>query len=147
MQDTLLRKPSASVSSLPSDPPPILLVEDDLAIRELILECLQSRGLNVIACSSAEHARRTMPPPPPPPALLITDIRLTGLSGADLAVIMRRHQPTLPVLFMSGITRSSANLHECLSGPHTEFIEKPFSLRTFSSLVETMIPIGRAATA
>jgi two-component system, cell cycle sensor histidine kinase and response regulator CckA len=145
MQDTALRKPPGSVSSSPHAPATILLVEDDLAICELILECLQSRGHHVIACSSAEHARRTMPNLPCPPELLITDIRLTGLSGADLAVIMRRHQPRLPVLFMSGVTRSSANLHECLAGPHTEFIEKPFSLRTFSALVETMVPLARPA--
>jgi DNA-binding NtrC family response regulator len=145
MQDTALRKPPASAASLPGSPASVLLVEDDLAICELILECLQSRGYHVIACSSAEHARRLIPGLPCPPALLITDIRLTGLSGADLAVIMRRHLPRLPVLFMSGITRASANLHECLAGPHTEFIEKPFSLRTFSALVETMVPVVRPA--
>jgi CheY-like chemotaxis protein len=59
-------------------------------------------------------------------SLLLTDLIMPGMTGAELAERVREHHPDLPVIFMSGyagdtVTRSGALALDAA------FLEKPFS--------------------
>jgi CheY-like chemotaxis protein len=78
----------------------ILLVEDDEGVRELLLDVLESEGFDVDTAATAEQAVERASHRPID--LLLSDIDLPGMSGAELAAHLRQHQPALRVILMSG---------------------------------------------
>jgi two-component system cell cycle sensor histidine kinase/response regulator CckA len=69
--------------------------------------------------------------------LVVTDLRMPGMSGEALAEHLRRRTPELPVLFMSGYT--SPRTGRRLPGP---FLAKPFSQDELLSQVERLLNGG-----
>jgi two-component system, cell cycle response regulator CpdR len=80
---------------------PVLVVDDEDDVREAIVEALACKGYNMLEAADAEtgllqlQARRDI-------RLLVTDIRLPGMNGIDLAILARRRWPRLRVIAMSG---------------------------------------------
>ncbi len=97
--------PSPSVPQ-GEEPPPLaaaararlLLVEDEPSIRDGLAEILSLLGHDVTAVASAEEALAAEGSYD----LLLTDLSLPGMSGAELAERLRAHQPALAVVMMSG---------------------------------------------
>jgi CheY-like chemotaxis protein len=80
----------------------ILYVEDDDFIRMDTAEMLQQSGHRVSEAGSAEEALAKLSPDSFD--LLLTDVGLPGLSGAELAKKARALDPQLPVIFATGNT-------------------------------------------
>jgi len=79
----------------------VLLVEDDVAARDVVTRILKSNGLRVKALPSGEAALDYLAEEPLPD-LLLTDVVMGGMSGVELAKRVRVNAPSLPVLFVSG---------------------------------------------
>jgi len=77
----------------------ILLVEDDDVIRDITTELLDSLGHVVQATDSAERALDLLSATT---TVLMTDIKLPGMSGEALAVLARQRFPHLAIVFASG---------------------------------------------
>jgi two-component system cell cycle sensor histidine kinase/response regulator CckA len=118
-------------------PETVLLVEDDYALRAALVRKLRSGGYQVLAAESGVHALVEMEGYLGQIGLLVTDVVLPGMSGADLARALRSRMPDLRVLFMSGYTDTSAHRDVPVGGPG--FLQKPFALETFASAVRTML--------
>jgi CheY-like chemotaxis protein len=106
----------------------VLLVEDEDLLRELVLECLETAGHVVQAFPSPELALRRSSGQSFD--LLITDLVMPGLSGAELADRVRLAQPRCRVIFMSGFTDKP---------PHAGsgvFLRKPFTPLELSRAVD-----------
>ncbi|HEY1609537.1 MAG TPA: response regulator [Paraburkholderia sp.] len=106
----------------------ILLVEDDPASRDALRELLGMLGLRCRTAGSAEEALALAASGHY--EVLLTDITLPGLSGADLARELRRDQPNLHVLMMSGYG-GSADIGGGLNGVHV--LPKPLDLSVLAS--------------
>ena len=104
---------------------PLLLVDDDEAVRRLLRTSLTRDGWIVHAKTSAEDALAWLDTTSEPPQILLTDIRMPGLSGVDLARAVRVRHPQLPVVFMTG---DSGHLLGHLEFEHAPCLAKPFSL-------------------
>ena len=74
------------------------------------------------------------------PDLLITDVVMPGMSGRVLVDRLRRIQPDLKVLYMSGYT-DEAIVHHGNLDPGTPFLHKPFNLRDLTSKIESLLRI------
>jgi CheY-like chemotaxis protein len=98
----------------------VLLVEDEDELRAIAEEALASIGLEVAAVSSAEVALMKLARSTLPFDVLVTDIRLPGLSGIELANGARVNQPDLPVLYMTGY--SDARIPD----PRDRVLRKPY---------------------
>ena len=95
----------------------LLLVEDDVSVRLLLREMLTELGYRVRTAASASAAL-TLVDGDLPCDLLITDLGLPDLDGADLAERLRERWPGLPVLFVSGhAERSTPNGEPSLAKP------------------------------
>lgn len=112
----------------------VLVVEDEDLVREVVTESLTSQGYRVIAVAGAEHALGINTPYD----LVVTDIVMPGQNGKELAEILRKTRPNLPILFMSGYTDS------ILSGldreaPHQGFLQKPFAVDVLCRKVRNLL--------
>ena len=103
----------------------VLIVDDDLAVRELLKDVLGTEGYEVIEASSGleaiDQVRRYRP------SAVLMDLMMPIMSGAE-ATILIESQPTaaaIPVLAMS----AGRNLTDVgLDVPADDFIPKPFDL-------------------
>jgi two-component system, cell cycle sensor histidine kinase and response regulator CckA len=119
----------------------ILLVEDQPQIKELSCRMLREQGYQVLGTTDARQALEICGHHPGPIHLLITDMVMPRMGGAELAQAARRLRPDMRVLYMSGYTDSSA-VH---SGERVPFLQKPFtphdlSRRVREALLATSAP-------
>jgi CheY-like chemotaxis protein len=83
-----------------------LLVDDEAVVRASTAEMLMELGYRVIEASSAEKAL-DMIAGGVKPDLVVTDHLMPGMTGADLARQLKRQQPGLPVLIISGYAENA----------------------------------------
>ena len=118
----------------------LLVVEDQPELRDLAHAVLTRRGFHVLAAQDPATARR-LARDAGRLDLLITDVVMPGGTGIDLARQLRRNQPDLPVLFMSGY---SEEVIELAGSPHSSFLSKPFAPDTLLDAVDAAIADGKA---
>jgi CheY-like chemotaxis protein len=126
----------------------ILVVEDEPAVRELVVRILKRAGYSTFKAGSAAEVDVLTEGGGPSLDLLITDVVLPGgRGGREVAAGIRLAQPDIPVLFMSGYTQDSAVFDGSVGG-YTDFLEKPFTtdglldrVRAALSASETVKPL------
>ena len=102
----------------------ILIVDDQLSIREMLQEILRSAGYGIVLCESGEEALSHISEAD----ILITDFQMGGMSGAGLAKQAKRQKPKMPVIIMTGTPRTLPNDHAA------DFVlEKPFTVKELLS--------------
>src|ERR1700744_5443555 len=106
--------------------PALLLVEDEPALRMLVVTMLEEQGYLVLqagngldAIALAERHRGDID-------LLLTDVVMPRLSGPELAQELRALRPGLEVLFMSGYNDSRL-VHRGVEEANVHLLVKPFS--------------------
>jgi two-component system, cell cycle sensor histidine kinase and response regulator CckA len=103
----------------------VLVVDDDPAVRGLVVAALRTEGYRVVQAASGEEALRAMRETAGPIQLLLTDATMPGISGIELAARILGERPELPVIIMSGYTADSLNLSG-LRGA-VSICQKPFT--------------------
>ena len=104
----------------------ILVVEDEIEVRQSTAEMLRELGYTVIAVDGAAAALRVLGAHPDL-TLLFTDVVMPDMNGRRLADEARRRKPGLKVLYTSGYTRN-AIVHNGVLDAGVQFISKPFTL-------------------
>lgn len=102
----------------------ILLVEDDLIVREHILAQLRDLGCHVIVASNGEQALAILATDVPF-NVLFTDVVMPGMSGVELAHQARVLRPGLGVLLSSGYTFEALQ-HQGRLDPPIQLLNKPY---------------------
>ncbi len=103
----------------------ILLVEDDVGVREVASHSLSYYGYRVIEADNGIEAIRVFKELEGRVDLLFTDVVMPAMGGASLAETLREQKPQLPVLFMSGHS-FDVNTKELAALQGNAFIQKPF---------------------
>jgi PAS domain S-box-containing protein len=104
----------------------LLLVEDDPAVRELVRELLTDSGYTVLEARHAGEALEIAERYQGAIHLLVTDVVMPQMNGAELARRLVTVRPGLPVLYMSGYTDDLIAQRGVLS-EGTVLLEKPFT--------------------
>jgi len=112
----------------------ILLVEDELAVRELTRMVLSKRGYSVLEALNPADAERLAGSHGSEIHLLLTDVVMPGMSGRELAKRLTARHRNLRVLYMSGYTDNviaeDGTLEEGVA-----FLEKPFTPQVLAQKV------------
>lgn len=116
----------------------ILVVDDEQAVRKLIVEVLRELGYKVAeaedAAAALNQAERL-----DHIDLLITDVGLPGvMNGRNLAEQVRSNTPDTKVLFITGFAADQA-LEETTRHAGTRLLTKPFSLEELSKWVRFLL--------
>jgi two-component system cell cycle sensor histidine kinase/response regulator CckA len=104
----------------------LLLVEDEETVRRLTSEVLRQCGYAVIEAESGPEAIRLTENHPGQLDLLLTDVMLPGMGGAEVARRLCQMRPALRVLYMSGYLGTSISRQGVEFSP-SNFIQKPFT--------------------
>lgn len=111
----------------------VLVVEDDTLLRNQLVHSLARSGYSVTAHGSVEPLADAALPDGPCVALL--DMRLGQDSGLDALRLLRRRQPGLAVVFISGGSQPQEIVQAMKLGA-TDFLVKPFTLETLRAALE-----------
>jgi two-component system, cell cycle sensor histidine kinase and response regulator CckA len=104
----------------------ILLVEDEVGIRQLMQRTLERRGYTVLAATSGDDAMRIAGSWSGEIHLLLSDVVMPDVSGPALAQRMIRLRPLMRVLYVSGFpNRVGAGTH--VLSRHAALLSKPFA--------------------
>jgi two-component system, cell cycle sensor histidine kinase and response regulator CckA len=124
----------------------VLLAEDESMIRELIATFLTNLGFTVI---EAENGRESLEKAKQlgleNVGLLITDLVMPVMGGLELAAELRKLQPDMRVLFISGYTDDVVILGN-QARSNTAFLKKPFNFDTLRSRIEALIAPNETAS-
>jgi signal transduction histidine kinase/ActR/RegA family two-component response regulator len=112
----------------------ILLVEDEEQVRALARQTLEASGYQVIAAATPAEALARASDGARPIDLLLTDVVMPEMSGAELAQKLTREHEQLRVLYMSGYTGNAILRHGILDHG-AAFLQKPFTTRTLRESV------------
>jgi two-component system cell cycle sensor histidine kinase/response regulator CckA len=99
----------------------ILLVEDEPAVRRLFAQALTRAGYSVYEARNGQEAVKLFDTHGEEIDMLLTDVRMPYMGGAELAHHLRGRRRTLKLLCISGYP---GNLDPDLA---TDFLAKPFS--------------------
>jgi PAS domain S-box-containing protein len=120
----------------------VLVVEDETGAREGLVDLLTMLGYEVAAVGSAEEARRL--PQESAFDVLLSDLLLPDVSGAELARGLLECWPRLKVILMSGYTEDEA-VRRGVGAGTLRFLQKPFDMRTLAREIRTAIAEGTSA--
>jgi two-component system, cell cycle sensor histidine kinase and response regulator CckA len=122
------------VATLKSHSGTILLVEDDDMVRAMTTELLKKIGYTVVAATSPEDALAICENESTKIDLLLSDVVMPKMNGAELSGKIHTMRPDTKVLFMSGYAENIIIRHGVLMDG-IRFIQKPFSLQTLADKV------------
>jgi DNA-binding NarL/FixJ family response regulator len=123
----------------------ILVVEDDGALRKLIVTVLERAGYAARAASSAEEALEVTREEEP--TLVLTDVVLPGQSGYELCRILRdRFGETLPIIFVSGVRTEQFDVLAGFLLGADDYLTKPFLPAELVGRVRRALTRSAAAT-
>jgi two-component system cell cycle sensor histidine kinase/response regulator CckA len=98
----------------------VLVVEDEDAVRSLIVRTLERRGFDTVEAPDGSAGLATIQTLDRPVHLLLTDAVLPGLSGPELIAAARQLDPAIRVILMSGYAANQFT-------PGVPYLSKPFS--------------------
>ena len=116
----------------------VLLVEDELALRMVIVEVLSDLGYTVLEAGNSQSGLQIVESGARID-LLLTDVGLPGgMNGRQLADAARKRRPDLKVLFLTGYAESVAAGTDGME-QGMEIMTKPFALEQLVAKVKGMI--------
>jgi len=126
------------LSAAPSGPDPakILVVEDDPEIRHILDRFLVNRGHQVKLAGSADEALTLLAEEPID--LILSDVRMPGMSGLDLLREVKSRDPEIQLVMMSGYS-SVRDAVEAIQLGAEDYVEKPIDFRRLERVIAAVL--------
>lgn len=102
---------------------PVLVVEDDDALREALTDTLELSGYTAIASANAEQAIAWLEKGNP--GLVLTDVQMPGMDGHALLLALKNRRPELPVILMTAYGQIDRAVQAIRDGA-ADYLPKPF---------------------
>jgi len=119
----------------------VYVVDDDPAMRSSLRWLIESVGLSVRTCASAQDFLRTYDGDA---GCLVLDMRMPGMSGLDLQAELAARKIHIPILIITGYAEVPLAVRAMKAGAF-DFIEKPFSDQTLLDRIRAAVTQDEAA--
>ena len=124
--------------------PRILVVDDNVELLSLLTHLFEDAGYDVAAASKGKQALELIRAQPP--VLALVDILLPDIMGYAVAETLRRENPRVPVVFVTGVFKGGKH---ALEGRNKHgaaaYFEKPFEAKKLLEAVRQLVPPGTPA--
>src|SRR5271170_4336475 len=114
----------------------VLVVEDDAALREALLDTLRAAGLAAIAAADAQAALQLLASEDI--GLVISDVHMPGANGYELLSSIKRMRPYLPVVLMTAYGTVAQAVAAMRDGA-TDYIVKPFDAQALIDMARRQL--------
>jgi PAS domain S-box-containing protein len=121
----------------------ILVVEDETAVRDLIVRVLTAHGYQVLEARDGPQALQVSGQHNGSIDLLLTDVVMPHMNGGELYERLGDRRPGMRVLYMSGYT-DNAIVHHGVLDPGTNLLPKPFSMEGLIHTVRSVLGVRPA---
>jgi PAS domain S-box-containing protein len=116
----------------------VLLVEDDASVRQIVKLILETGGYQVLAASGGEEALAIAGNTGTKIDIVITDMVMPRMGGAEVARRLRAMRPGLKVIYSSGYSEDVLGRQGPLD-PDMHFVPKPFDIRGLRAKVRAVL--------
>jgi signal transduction histidine kinase len=120
----------------------VLIAEDEQAVRDLASEFLESAGYTVLTAKDGGQALNVAEHSDAPIDVLLTDVVMPRMRGTELAKRLRKSQPDLTVVYMTGYFEYKRNGDKFLE--EDVVLQKPFTRATLVAAVRLALDRVRA---
>ena len=114
----------------------VLVVEDDAALREALLDTLRAAGLAALSAADAQAALQLLSGEDI--GLVISDVHMPGANGYELLSLIKRMRPYLPVVLMTAYGTVSQAVAAMREGA-TDYIVKPFDAQALIDMARRQL--------
>jgi response regulator RpfG family c-di-GMP phosphodiesterase len=111
----------------------VLLVDDNASVLRFLASAFSSNNCQVTTASTAEQALEQLGDDPFD--LVVSDIKMPGLSGLDLLRAVKGKQPSTPVVLITGVPSVNSAVFGLRHGAY-DYLPKPFSVTEVKDLIE-----------
>ncbi len=115
----------------------ILVVDDEEPVRRLAVRMLTWTGFQALEAGHGREALAAMEEHGQSIHLVLTDIKMPGMSGRELGAQVARRWPDKPVLYMSGF--ASEVFAGGLLEPGAPFLAKPFTQEDLAAKIRSLL--------
>jgi two-component system nitrogen regulation response regulator GlnG len=119
---------------------PVWIVDDDRSIRWVIEKALSREGIAFNSFSSAQEALDALSGDAP--EVLVSDIRMPGLSGLELLQTVKQRHPAVPVIVMTAYSDLDSAVAAFQGGAY-EYLPKPFDVDQAVDLIRRALDESR----
>ncbi len=127
--------PKPRAEAAPKDIRVALIAEDEEAVRRVVVKFMGRLGWKTLEAADGEEALRTHRDFSGHIDLLLCDHVMPKLNGLETARQIRRRNPRLPVILMSGFTREETEEHFRAQG-FEHLLKKPFRLEELREMLQ-----------
>jgi two-component system, NtrC family, response regulator HydG len=121
---------------LTSNPPRVLVVDDEREMAEMLADGLCDRGYEAMAAASSEEALARLGEHAFD--ALVTDLRMPHVDGLALLAEARRATPDLPVIVMTAYGAIDSALESIRRGAN-HYLTKPFKLDELALFIDRLV--------
>jgi len=121
--------------------PRVLVVDDDVGVRQLVHTLLEKAGYRPDEAEDAATARGLLADKEYD--VILSDIMMPGMSGIELLHILHQEMPDVPVILMTGNPNMETATEAIRAGSAVDYLSKPFSTSEIIRTVERAIGIKR----
>jgi DNA-binding response OmpR family regulator len=114
----------------------IMIIDDDQDILNLFTDFLQKEGYDVVSYLDPIEALNEIEEKPQRYSLLITDIRMPGISGIELIKKVCGINQDIRVILMSAFGIDGDEIKEL---GYEKFIQKPVHLRSLAEIIDKIL--------
>jgi DNA-binding NtrC family response regulator len=119
----------------------VLVVDDELPLVMSLHRMLSGRGYDVLRAGSGEEAIRGITRSPIPVQVVLSDLKMPGLSGRELFDAIASASPDSRILVMSGYAPD--DLRELIEERQMPFLAKPFALDHLVEAIDRVLATPR----
>jgi two-component system, NtrC family, nitrogen regulation response regulator GlnG len=119
---------------------PVWIVDDDRSIRWVIEKALSREGIAFNSFASAQEALDALSGGAP--EVLVSDIRMPGLSGLELLQAVKQRHPAVPVIVMTAYSDLDSAVAAFQGGAY-EYLPKPFDVDQAVELIRRALDESR----
>ncbi|MEI8033577.1 MAG: response regulator [Chlorobiaceae bacterium] len=141
-KEPLSTPPADAAERFGADTETILVVDDEVLVRNITRRFLEGFGYQVLTAGSGAEAESVIDAYPGSIHLLLTDIVMAGMDGKELSIRIAGKRPELKTLFMSAYPREVLR-GECILEEGAGFLGKPFTRTALSEKVREVLDSRR----
>ena len=146
VHDQAIARPTVPIETNTHGTETILLVEDEAAVRNSTREFLALNGYTVIEAKDGEEAVQVSRGYAGKIDIVVTDVVMPKMGGAQVAERLAMERPLTKVLFVSGYAESTILRHGVID-VGTRFLQKPFSLKGLARKIREVMESKTATVA